>query len=439
MARGSVAKRCPCKLPKGQACRRPHGTWTVRVDVGGRPGSRRQIRRSGFASRNEAEAELSAILTGVDSGAWVDDRGMTLAQWLTQWLTSLRDLEPKTLANYAGHVTDVWEPELGVVLLRDLRRHHVEAVLTKLGEPTGRPQLGVGRGRRVDVRAPATIEGYRRTLRAALTEAKIHGLITVNVAEGRMRSIPQRRPAPPTTWEPEQTARFLEAASAHPLSVAYELAAYTGMRRGELCGLRWCDIEADSTALTIRQTYQEVARRRIPDTERVCLYCGREHRGLYRKAPKSLRGHRVIPLVQPAQVALALHREAQRAERRSTSDWDDHGGLVLTDPRQPGWPLRPSALTKAHHQMAAAAGLPAARLHDVRHATASLLVSSGVPIEVVAKVLGHDPEVTRRTYAHLLRGETARQMDEAMMLVSRHRRAHSVPTQSASDAYDAGR
>lgn len=429
MARGSVTKRCPCTLPTGQTCKRPHGTWTVRVDVGiDTEGKRKQIRRSGFATRADAETEMRAILSGLDAGTWVNDKAITVGQWLERWLGSLADLQPKTLANYRGHVRDVWEPELGRLPLRDLRRHHVEDVLGRLGGPVEYQ----GRGRKVARRSPATIDGYRRTLRAALTDARTHGLVAINVAEGKMRAIPRHDPDPIEAWEPEQTARFLEEASTHPLSAALELAVYTGLRRGEIAGLRWRDVERDGTALTVNQTFVEVSRNQLTDEQRRCPWCRNEHRGLLRKSPKSRKGRRVVPLVDAAQVALGLHRQGQDAAR-AAGDWDDHDGLVFTDPVRPGWPLRPSVLTDAHHELVAAAGLPRARLHDLRHGTASVLLANGVPLEVTAMILGHDPEVTRRVYAHLLQGEASRQVGEAMQLVTRHRRAHSVPTTDASE------
>lgn len=178
MARGSVSKRCPCGLVKSDTgrwvackvdhtalrgpcacgivtdangrrltCKRQHGSWMVRADVGSdADGNRQQIRRSGFASRDEAQAELTAILAGLDSGQWSNDQGVTVGQWLTRWITGLRDVKPTTAAGYRRHVEDVWSPRLGRTLLRDLRRRHVEDVLADLG----------------DGRSPRTIDSYRR-------------------------------------------------------------------------------------------------------------------------------------------------------------------------------------------------------------------------------------------------------------------------------------
>ena len=424
MARGSVSKRCTCKLPDGQPCRKPHGTWTVRVDVGiDSTGRRRQIRRSGFTTRAEAQTELTAILAGLDSGTWTNDQGVTTGEWLTRWLAGLRDVKPTTVAGYRRHIEDVWVPELGRVMLRDLRRRHVEDVLAALG----------------DGRSPRTVDSYRRTLRAALSEAQIHGLIAANPAQGRMRSIGRLADAEERrVWEPDEVGRFLAGversadASLRRLANAYDLLVHTGMRRADLCGLRWTDVEPDGAGLTISQTIVQLARSDIPEDRRACPVCGREHVGLLFDSPKSARGRRFVPLVEAAQLALGLQREAQRAEREAAGDdWDEHG-LVFTHALHGGWPLPPDDLSRGIQALADELGLPRIRLHDLRHVAASVLISGGVPIEVVAKILGHDPQVTRSTYGHLMRGEAARQMGEAMQVVSLHRRAHSVPTRPVS-------
>ena len=110
----------------------------------------------------------------------------------------------------------------------------------------------------------------------------------------------------PDDWEPEEAARFLEHASQDRLSVLYELAAYGGLRRGELCGLRWSDVDADGTGIEVRQTIVELTRGQARPGDLICPTCGREHVGRLFKRPKSRVGRRWVPLVPPAQLALRL-------------------------------------------------------------------------------------------------------------------------------------
>jgi integrase len=420
--------------------------------------------RSGFASREAAEQALAGELSAVAAGVWVDDRDLTVGTWLWTWLKLLEQAgrSPKTLANYRGHVRDVWDPALGDIRLRDLHRVDLEQVLVQLLAPTDssrsdepaasgaakgcgasrsgsgglcprpvRPPVrpgAVGRGnvgRRVERRAVGTVECYRRTLRAALSVAQRRGLIAVNPALGRMDALPSASLAAEreqAVWEPAQIAAFLEYVDAvgDRLAVLYEVAAYAGLRRGELCGLRWSDLDADGGGLSVRQNLVEVSRDRILPAQRVCLICGVEHVGLVFKGPKSRAGYRWVPLSRPVQAALRRHRKAQDVERRQRQALYREHDLVFCAPN--GDPLRPGRVSAQFAEHVKACGLPAIRLHDLRHGACSLLLAGGVPIEVVQMILGHaTATTTRRVYAHVVRAITAEQVEQATNLLTRHR------------------
>ena len=272
------------------------------------------------------------------------------------------------------------------------------------------------------------MDGYRRTIRAALSAAQRRELIGVNVAAGRMDSIPRPDADPdddPTVWQPEETARFLEHVYDDRLSALYELAAYAGLRRAELCGLRWSDIDPDGAGITIRQTIVSVSRSQVTAAQAACPVCGAEHVGRLVKPPKSRKGRRWVPMAAHAQAALARHRAAQQAEREFFGvDYDDHD-LVFCRPD--GLPLRPDRVTVAFERHVAACGLPVVRLHDTRHGACSLMLAGGVPIEIVQMILGHStPEITRRVYAHLMRKNAAEQVEKATDLLTRHRPRRDV-------------
>jgi integrase len=154
-----------------------------------------------------------------------------------------------------------WRPRLGHLLLRDLRRGHVERALRELSKPQTHGRRPGNSGGYVSQRSAATIEGYRRTLRTALAAARRRELINTNPAEGRLDAIPDHRVDEQLRiWEPEDAARFLEHVSRDRLAVLYELAAYSGLRRAELCGVRWSDVDEDGGGIEIRQTIVELTR-----------------------------------------------------------------------------------------------------------------------------------------------------------------------------------
>lgn len=434
--RGSVYKRCPCRDKHGRrvkGCKKSHGSWGFTLDVGSGPqAGRKQVSRSGFRTRDEAEEQLTAELAKVHAGTWTDDRGLTVSEWLNTWLSECVHHSPKTLANYRGHVSSLWIPRLGHLRLRDLRRDHIESALRDLAEPAlgERPRGNVGR--RVQERKHSTVDGYRRTLRTALSVAHRRGYITSNPARGKLDSIPRRTyRRKRAIWSPEDTARFLDTISTTRLAALYELAAYAGLRRGELCGLRWSDIDTDQLGLQVSMTLVEVSSQLLTVEQRKCPYCGFEHKGRLFKPPKSQAGDRWVPLADPARKALQMHRRAQAAERRIFgSDYSDHN-LVFAAPD--GTPLRPDNVTKEFNRYASSCGLPLINLHRMRHGACSLLLADGVPIEVVQMILGHStPEVTRDIYAHVLRSETAEKVERASKLLSRHRQKADRPRPGAN-------
>ena len=199
MARGSVRKRCQCRDAEGRRvkqCRKAHGSWSFVIDAGTNPttGKRRQLTRSGFRTRDEADEAMTKELAALDSGSWTDDQGMKVGDWLDQWLDEFadRDRSPKTLALYRGHVVSFWRPRLGQLRLRDLRRGHVEAALRALGQRQTSGRAAGNSGHYAEQRSAATIDSYRRTLRAALSAARRRELIHWNPADGRIDAIPDR-------------------------------------------------------------------------------------------------------------------------------------------------------------------------------------------------------------------------------------------------------
>ena len=128
------------------------------------------------------------------------------------------------------------------------------------------------------------------------------------------------------------------------LAALYELAAYAGLRRAELCGLRWRDIDSDGGGVQIEQTIVDLSRGQAGAVDIRCPSCGNEHRGRYFKAPKSDAGERWVPLAPPAQEALHVHRQAQLEEKAMFGPDNRDHDLVFC--QVDGDPLRPDAVTR---------------------------------------------------------------------------------------------
>jgi len=247
----------------------------------------------------------------------------------------------------------------------------------------------------------ATLTRIRATLRAALNAAIRRGLISDNPAAreelprarrpravvwtpyrvGQWRRSGERPPV--AVWTTAQTARFLDSIRWHRLYAAYHLIALRGLRRGEAAGLRWCDVDLDGKTAVISQQLQQ--------------YDGR----LAVCPPKTPHSTRVIALDRSTVAALTEHRDRQRAEAAAFGPGYRDSGYVFTCLN--GDPMAPDRLTRTFKKLAALAGLPPVRLHDLRHGAASLALSAGVELKVVQEMLGHSSIVlTADTYTSVL-------------------------------------
>jgi integrase len=184
-------------------------------------------------------------------------------------------------------------------------------------------------------------------------------------------------------WTAAQTAQFLRCIKDHRLYAAYHLIALRGLRRGEAAGLRWCDVDLDGKTATISQQLQQSGGRLV-----VC-------------APKTPRSVRVIALDRTTVAALRAYRDRQRAEGAAAgSAWHDSGYVISSFN---GRPMAPDRLTRTFQALAAEAGLPPVRLHDLRHGAATLALAAGVDRRTVQEMLGHSSIVlTADTYTSVL-------------------------------------
>jgi integrase len=424
--KGSTYKRCKCPAQydaKGNRknCRKDHGAWYYVADVGfGPDGKRKQARKGGFRTSDDAEKALAELLGRVNEGSYTHDDGQTVTTWLGTWL-ELKEragLRPSTIRAYRSHIDEYLVPQLGRLRLRDLRPSHVDQLLATLDN-----------GRR----KAATVRRVHATLRSALSTAVRRRMITFNAAKDVDLPASQRPNVKP--WEPAELGQFLDAIGTHRLGAMFEVVAGTGMRRGEAVGLRWDDIDLAQRIIVVRQqVVQESGRKKNKQEPAPCPYCEAGHLGVSFGKPKTASGEdRVIDLDEVTVGALIAHKLRQDEERKTWGEaYADHG-LVFA--REDGKPLRPDDVTKLFGALVDAAGLRRIRLHDLRHGQASLMLAAGVDMAIVSKRLGHSTiTITSDTYSHLLGGVGRDAADRAAALVPRVRRtAPTAPTDGKRD------
>ena len=354
------------------------GLWAAAVDLGWVDGRRR---RKYVYARTEVEAiakrdELRRQLAlGVDLTA----PPRTVAAWLAEWLADIKahdGTRASTLRRYGEVVRTHLVPALGRVKLDKLRPRDVQQLLAAL-----RGNL-----------APATVVKVHGVLRVALGDAERLDLVPRNVAKSaKPPSLPrlERR-----ALTPDEARALLAAMSGDRLEPLFVMALATGLRRGELLGLRWADIDAGARMLVVRQALQRVGGR------------------LQLVPPKTHRSARPVPLSDLALGALERQRAQQAAERRAAGDLWEERDLVFAS--MIGTPLEPRNVNRRFDELRSRAGLDWLRLHDLRHAFATFMLDQGEQLRTVMDLLGHSTiRLTADTYGHVLPAR-AREATEAI-------------------------
>jgi integrase len=405
-----VFRRCGCTdLTTGRRlggrCPRlsdpTHGSWYFSVQLPSQKPGRTRFRQGGFRTARQAVTARDQVLASAVAG--ISPRQITVEQWLRRWLQSLPGrVRRSTAAGYGIHVHRYLIPYLGRYPLTGLQPAHVEAMFTAIGAQPTRSGTPI---------SAATMHRVRATLRRALNMAIREQLLVVNPARLVLLPHPRRnRPQPwsasrvaarcqdgqrPTVsvWTPDQLARFLVFAHDDPLYALCWLAALRGLRRGELCALRWTDLDLAEGTLTVNHNVAH------------------DHGRPYLDEPKTAAGQRTIALDRTTITMLRLHYRRQRLIFHDLDKRWRPDGLVFT--RTDGRPIRPDWLTHRFTALVTASGLPPVRLHDLRHGAATLALAAHVELKTVQDMLGHTSYAfTADTYATVL-PEQARQAAES--------------------------
>ena len=357
------------------AVRRPRtagGTWSYRIDLGlDSEGRRQQKQVGGFRTKKDAQAALNEALAGLQRGTYVAPSRQTVAAFLELWIDGARsELAITAWTNYGDIIRRYIVPHLGSKRLVDLSPLDVKAWHAALLDH-GRMDGGA--------LAVASVQLAHRILHRALADAVRWNLIPANPASGAR--VPRGERKEMRVWTADEAATFLAAVADDRLAALWILALHTGLRRGELAGLRWKDVDLDAGTLT-------VAQQRTNANHEVVV-----------SAPKS-KSQRQLVLAPATVAALSLHRRRQRAERLALGPaWTDTG-YVFVD--EAGQPYHPQRYLPMFHAACERAGVPKIRLHDVRHTMATLALQAGVHPKVVQEQLGHSAiNVTMDVYSHV--------------------------------------
>lgn len=358
------------------------GTWYFVIDVApdGASGKRRRLRRRGFPTRKSAEAALKFVLAESRDGDYIEPSSQPVRVYLEHWLSGVAvGHKPSTAAMYAHKMRRYVIPRVGAMRMRQLDSAALDALYADLRTSGGRPDKA---GEPTPL-SEQTVAVVHRILHRALRDAVRRRIIRSNPATDAVvpRSTAGREMK---VWTTSDLRRFLEHVEEDRLHALWVVAATTGMRRGELCGLMWHDVNFDGAGLAVR-------RARVP-------VAGKVTEG----TPKSDRA-RVIACAPGTLSALRAHRKRQLEERLAWgAAWQD-SGYVFT--QASGAPIRPDAVTRQFEALVTSAAVPRIRLHDLRHTHATLGLAAGIPAKVMSERLGHAKVgITLDLYSHVVPG-----------------------------------
>lgn len=359
---------------QGERVDRPK-TWRLYWELPG--AGRRQKTETFHGSREDAERRWNAVQAEIDrmGKAYIEPTKMTLSEFLPAWLDdrlASHKIESTTAASYRSIIDTHILPNLGHLPLVDISPAHIEHMFASIvGGVKRKPTSG------------RQAQYARSILGKALWDAVRMGLMPQNPVRRTER--PAHTPRRAQSFTPEQVdALFVSAAKSRILPLL-QFAYATGLRRGEILGLTWRDVDLQAGRVIVRQSLTRLSSSSM---------------SVVMKKPKSAAGERVVMLTSQAIEALKAQRREQLKEKAGAAGWYE-GDFVFTDLQ--GRPHNPDNVSDYYRRFRDKAGLPSLPFHSLRHTNVAIRLAAGVPLEVISKQIGHASiTVTSRIYSHLL-------------------------------------
>jgi integrase len=357
---------------KGHIRERSPGRWAIVLEVRDAATGKRKRRWHSFAgTKREAQVECARLVAEAKGGGAIEPIRITVAQFLDRfdrdWIAS--HVSARSAERYRGALAHP-RKQLGDRRLQKLAPADLAALYASLHR---------------DGLSPRTVKHVHVVLHRALGQAKVWGIIRDNPAE--IAKPPKVQQQETDMLQPKEAARLLERLRGKPLYLFASLGLATGMRRNEILGLRWRDLDFDGARLTVAQALEQT-----------------KAHGIRVKAPKTKHGRRTISLPAHAVTELRAHWREQQEQRlalglgRATADapvFATHDGKWMS----------PGGVTRAWIRQMESLGMSDVTLHSLRHTHASMLIKGGVDIITVSRRLGHaSPKVTLEVYGHLIHG-----------------------------------
>ena len=363
--------------------RKEGSSWYYVVTLGKKPnGKPNQKKKRGFKTKREANQALNEIIAQYNKGVYIEPSKMVYSEFLIQWLEDKqRSVQQSTYESYVILVKKHISPLLGHIVLSEMKPLTIQNFYNYLFNEKGL--------------SGSSIQKIHTLIKDSLKKAVKWELIHKNPADAVDR--PKSEKHEVEVWNVEEINQFLKFAESDPLYIAFHIAISTGMRQGEILGVRWQDIDFKKNVLMVRQTLSHDGKQLKPGT-------------------KSRAGLRTISLPTETVIKLKKHHKKVIKERLLAGDiYKDNDLVVCTGL---GTPINPSNLARSYQRLIAKSQVKLIRFHDLRHTHATILLLQNVNPKIVSERLGHaDVRITLDTYSHLLPNmqiEAAEKINQAL-------------------------
>lgn len=347
---------------EGTIYQRKNGTWCAQITLNGH-------RLTKYTkTQRECRDWLKEIRSQIENGLTFEGAKTQLSKYMVHWLESVKpELRPKTWIQYEQVARTHIAPILGKHFVKDISPTLVQSLYTK---------------KRKDGYQETTIRIIHAVLHRALEQAVRWGYIGRNPASIVVKPRPKRKEM--QVMSDDQVRAFLSLVEGTRFDGLYYLAVTTGLRQGEILGLKWTDLDWKTGNINVRRQIQRIT-----------------GEGLVFSEPKSAAGRRTVVAGGVALQKLMAHQEIQQTERLFAGErWKEYG---LIFPSTIGTPFEPRNLYRHFINSLTKANLPKFRFHDLRHTAATLMLQSNIHPKVVQERLGHSTiTLTLDTYSHVV-------------------------------------
>ncbi|MEH0979279.1 site-specific integrase [Bacillus mobilis] len=340
------------------------------IDISPHPetGARRQRWFSGYKTKKEAQADMAKKIVEIEEGSYIEPTKMRVREFFLQYLEARKiNLRETTYYNYRKHINNHIIPKLGNIPMQKLKGVDLEKFYGDLSETM----------------KPVTVRSIHQIVRTALTYAVRHEIVKKNIADVISPPTAGADARTVNTWTEEEVLLFLENAKESRYYIAYLLAITCGMRKGEILGLQWKDIDFERRTLSVNRSLSHITKEF--------------------HEPKTSSGKRLIVL--PEITLQALQEHLQRINEEKARYGDGYNNFDLVCPTYNGNPCNFRSLTQLWKKLIKKCGVPDIRFHDLRHTHATLMLKQGIHPKIVSERLGHKKVgITLDTYSHVVPG-----------------------------------